>query len=278
MNYRAIAPAREAVRLDKPGHHRLESGRMSGWIALELTAVDAVHVGAGAPVLYEELARATVVTFDEDGGVAPVIPGASLKGAVRNLAELVLGGGSPDDRDVASTAVGSLFGYVAGNDTFLGRIGFDDALPLAEEPAMGLTKLPHPYQPRKAGGRRLYGPPVGALAKEVPYEVTAPKERFGTRLHLVNVAMGELGAVLTCLGMDGTFLLRVGGGKFAGLGRVRVEAVGGSIRRGYERPRPERLDAEAARKLVAEALAKRTLAKDAEQPLRLIRQALGGAR
>lgn len=280
VNYVAVPPARDLVPASgENGHHRLHAGRYSGWIGLELIVLaPGLHVGAGAPVLYDQLARSTVVTITEDGGFAPVIPGASLKGAVRNLAELLLGGGAPDDSNVARTAVGSLFGYIQGNETFAARIGFDDALPRAEEPALGLALLPHPYQPRKSGGRRIYGPPKGALAKEVPYEVIGPGERFATRLHLVNVEIEELGAVLTCLGLDGTFHLRVGGGKFAGLGRVRIEPTGASLRRGYEGPHAQRLDAEATKKLVAEAIAKRRLAKDADAPLQAIRRELGGPR
>lgn len=280
MSYRGLAPASEQVApLGERRHDRLFPGRLSGWIGLELTAIDFVHVGTGAPVLYEEVARSTVVTVDVDGRYAPVIPGASLKGAVRNLAELLLGGGSPDDANVARTAVGGLFGYIQGRDTFHARIGFDDAHPLADEPALGVAKLPHPYQPRKRAGRRIYAPPTGSLPREVPYEVIAKGERFDTRLHLVNVAIEELGAVLTCLGMDGTFHLRVGGGKFAGLGRIRVTATGASLRRGYETPKPERLGAEAARELVREAIAERRLARDAEQGvLPSIRQVLGGPR
>ncbi|MBX3249958.1 MAG: hypothetical protein KF901_22460 [Myxococcales bacterium] len=242
--------------------------------------IDAVHVGSGAPVLYEEIVRGTTVSISNDGDFVPVIPGASLKGAVRNVAELLLGGGAPDDRDVASTAVGDLFGYAddRAKSALAARVGFDDALPVAGEPALGIARLPHPFQPRKAAGRRIYGPPAGVLRTDVPYEVIPSGERFRTRLHLVNVSDAELGAVLTCLGLDGTFNLRVGGGKFAGLGRVRCEAVEAWVRRGYESPRAERLDRTKTRELVRVAIEKRTLANGHERPLEVLRQALGGGR
>lgn len=277
VNYRMVPAARQSAVPRKITHERLHADRLTGWLGLELTTLDPVHVGAGAPIFDgREIARAMVVTLDEDGA-APVIPGASLKGAVRNLAELLLGGGAPDDPDVADTAVGGLFGYISRSGEFAGRVGFDDAHALADEPAFGVAKLPHPYQPRKQGARRLYGPPAGPRRGEVPYEVIPRGERFRTRLHLVNVTPGELGAILTCLGLDGTFFLRVGGGKFAGLGRVRAEVTGAALRSGYEQPGVQRLDAASARALAEMAIEQRTLAKDFEQPLEQIRRALGGA-
>lgn len=278
VNYRAVTPARARAQSHVVTHERLHPDRATGWLGLELTTLDAVHIGAGAPLFDgKELVRATVVTFDDEREAWPIIPGASLKGAVRNLAELLLGGGGPDDADVADSAIGGLFGYVSRRGGELAsRIGFDDAR--ADEPSFGTARLPHPFQPRKQGGRRIYGPPLGALRGEVPYDVIPQGERFHTRMHFVNVVLGELGAILTCLGLDGTFHLRVGGGKFAGLGRVRVAVTGGSLRNGYAQPRPERLDAEAATAFATRALEQRTFAPGFEQPLEQIRRALGGGR
>jgi len=280
-SYRAIGESKRKVPasdLDQRSHERLVPGTLSGWLALEMTLIDHLHVGSGATVLYEELVRATVVQIVDDGGFAPIVPGSSIKGAVRSVAEVLLGGGGPDDRDVSETAVGGLFGYVKGRDTFASRIPFDDARPVEAEPHMGVAKLPRAFPPRKAAGRRFYQQPRGGLRSDVPYEIVPRGEVFRSRLHLTNVTEPELGVVLLSLGVDRTFALRLGGGKFAGLGRVAVRVHGGTIRRGYDDPVPIRLDEAGAQALVESCLASPLGAEGYGVALETVRQTLGARR
>ncbi len=282
-NYRAIAPSRKLVPAaseDRRRHDRLAPSTVSGWLELEFELVDHLHVGAGAPALYDQLVKASVVHFSgDDEDMVPIVPGASIKGAARNLAELLLGGGAPDDRDIAETAVGGLFGYIAGRQTFASRIGIDDAYPVSDEPALGVAKLPRAFQPRKAAGRRLYGRPRGTIRREIPHEVVPKGERFRTRLHFVNVTNAELGVVLICLGMDRKFHLRIGGGKFAGFGRVSFTAQGGMVRRGYDQPRPDTLDLGRAGEFVGDCLeaANEWLPTESNVPRKEVQRILGSA-
>lgn len=226
-----------------------------------------------------QIVRGSVLVWNEDGDLVPVIPGSGLKGVVRSLAEALLGGGSPfDDAEVATSAVGCLFGYVD-RDAYAGRVAFEDALP--DEGAadrVGITRLPVAFPPRVSRGRRIYGPPRQLGPATVPYEVTAAGVRFRTQLHFVNLTEPELGLVLLCLGIDGTFEIRVGGGKFAGLGRVRVEVGGARKRQSYREPRAERLDASQAGTWATALLSTPLLSPSATEQLAIIRRTLGRER
>lgn len=281
-SYEILPQARQPVPADslaKRSHDLVRADRYTGHLALQLLTLDPLHVGAGAPVLLnDQIARATLYVADAAGdAIMPIIPGSSIKGAVRNIAESLLGGGAPSDADVGSSAAGTLFGYAGDRaEAFASRIGFDDAHPStgADTPA-GLFRLPMAFRPRKSAGRRIYGPPKHLGQAQVPYEVVDRGTRFDTRLHLVNVSLAEMGLVLLCLGVDGSFELRIGGGKFAGLGRVRATVTGAKLRRDYRKADPEVLDAEATRELVEKALEKPLLSKEAEAPLVILRRTLG---
>lgn len=230
--------------LDSVSHDRLHAGRRSGWIDLELVTIDPVHVGAGSSSPHEgDLARDMVVTR-RGSEELPVVPGASIKGAIRNLAE-ALGGGCDQDQKHCEPPCPtcSLFGHLMKVGGFLGRVGFGDALPT--KPEFGIAKLPIPFQPRKAEGRRIYTVPNPQRSGPVPYWVIPRNAKLRCRMTVTNVSTEELGLVMLAAGVDGTFRLRLGGGKFAGLGRVAVTPTAASFRGDYSGP-PERWDAERA--------------------------------
>lgn len=266
-------------------HDRLHAGRWTGVFALRWTTVDALHIGSGAPTLRElrdgvEVARAMVLMQVGEDRV-PVIPGSSLKGSTRSLAEALLGGCKLEGQCQPLCATCSLFGYAYRREHFASRVSFADALPQAEV-AEGLVRLPQAYAPRKAGGRKVYAPPRAQLPGRVPYEVIAKDQSFLGELQVQNLSDQELGLVLVCLGLgqkeDRRFSLRVGGGKFAGLGRLRCAVTRLILRSGYRAPRGERLEGAAAAQR-AQALADGYLpSQEAARVLSTIVDALGGAR
>jgi CRISPR/Cas system CSM-associated protein Csm3 (group 7 of RAMP superfamily) len=272
--------------LEERAHDWIDPQRISGSIDLSLTTIDPLHMGSGASNFWrfsdrdERLAREIVVQWI-DGVEVPVIPGASLKGAIRSIAE-ALGGGCDmsEPRCDPACAVCAIFGHLLRDGGYLGRAGFDDAHPVDPKAAVDRTGAvlgPIPFQPRVAKGRRIYGANPRPLDAPVPYVVVDRGVSFVTRLHLTNVASAELGLVLLAAGADGSFRLRIGGGKFANMGRVRTEIVGATLRRGYARPAPERLDAAGAGKIAEEALAKAAgkLSAKANEVLRTLRATLG---
>lgn len=242
--------------LEERGHERLREDRLSGALELELTAVDDLHVGSGSSEIYDDrngpvLVRSTMVNLHGGTVLVPVVPGSSLKGVVRTLTEAVAGG-CGDIRGCGRCVSCGLFGH-AGRETFAGRVGFEDAAPRGE-PQMALRRLPMPRKPIKANGRRLYSQPEVIAPGEVPYEAIAKGSVLHGRMNLINLREEELGLVLRALGVDGSFPIRVGGGKFGGLGRCAVRVVGARLRRGYRKPLPEVLDAAGSAALVQRAL------------------------
>jgi len=280
-----------AGRADGPplgarAHDRLDPKKLSGALDLSFTTIDPLHMGSGVSNFWsfserdERLARDIVVQW-LDGVEAPVIPGASLKGAVRSIAE-ALGGGCDlsEPRCDPGCAVCAIFGHLLRDGGYLGRAGFDDAHPANPRQAaerIGAMLGPMPFQPRVSKGRRIYGVAPRPLDTPVPYVVVDRDVAFHARLHLTNVAEEELGLVLLASGADGSFRLRIGGGKFANMGRVRTEIRGALLRRSYRQPLPEALDAAAAGTLAADAMdaVKAKLGPRAQAVLDTLRATLG---
>ena len=253
----------EGPPISERGHDRLDDQRISGSIELSLTTIDPLHMGSGVSNFWSmserdiRLSRDIVVQWLGDVE-APVIPGASLKGAIRSIAE-ALGGGCDltEPRCDPACAVCAIFGHLLRDGGYLGRAGFDDAHPVDPQRAadrIGVVPGPMPFQPRVSKGRRIYGVAPRPLDAPVPYVVVDRNVVFRARLHLTNMRPEELGLVLLASGADGSFRLRIGGGKFANMGRVRTEVTGATLRRSYLRPSPEVLDAGAASALAGEAM------------------------
>ena len=249
--------------LEARTHDRLDTNKLSGSVDLSFTTLDPLHMGSGVSNFWYfsdrdvRLARDIVVQWVGDVE-APVIPGASLKGAVRSIAE-ALGGGCDltDPRCDPACVVCAIFGHLLRDGGYLGRAGFDDAHPADPKQAANRVVAllgPMPFQPRMSKGRRIYGVAPRPLDAPVPYVVVDRDVLFATRLFLTNVTREELGLVLLSCGADGSFRLRIGGGKFANMGRVRTEVRGATLRRSYARPAPETLDAAAAGALAEEAM------------------------
>jgi hypothetical protein len=165
----------------------------------------------------------------------PVLPGSSLKGAVRQVYELLtpscrLARGAAcrvktKDSEPRVCPACSLFGAAG----LGGRLAFGEA-----EPAPGagprLVKTPVAWQPRRweEGTVRVYDrqKAVGedrAPAREVEptWAVSGP---FRSRLRLVNASAEELGLLFASLGLGApTPSIRLGGKKYHGLGAVDVQ-------------------------------------------------------
>lgn len=287
---KTYTPLPAAGRVEGPplaarGHERLDPQKLSGWLLLRISTLDRLHVGSGVsnPWYINDrdvrLARDIAMQWVGDRE-APVIPGASLKGAIRSVAEAIGGGCDLDEKNPPHVcAVCALFGHLLERGGYLGRVGFDDALPVDPKDAFErvvMIQAPMPFQPRVRKGRRIYARAPRGIDPQVPYVVVDSGVAFETRLHLTNVSAAELGIVLLASGVDGTFRLRIGGGKFTNLGRIGIEVKGGLLRRGYRTPAPCSLDAKAASALADEALGKVKLAPRGEETLRVLRATLGG--
>lgn len=255
-NYAVLPPVgrQEGPGLLAVSHDRLRPSRHSGALDLELEAVDRWRVGSGTviPVARpqggqrrEELAEDLMLWQ----GRVPLLPGSSIKGALRTLVEALTGGDwRSEDPERRLSPAASLFGAVGqGRTSFRGRVGFDDALPApGSRPAITAEDLPSPYAPQEhlRTGPRIYGNATGRPG-EIPYLVVERGSRYRTRCAFQNLDASELGLLARVMGLDGRLCPRLGGGKFAGLGRTRFSLIGARLRKGAGPLRP--LDAEGAR-------------------------------
>lgn len=224
--------------------------RLWGSVELRLTVDPAsgLHVGSGAPrAVGGALAAAQAgVPRIRDRGLSevPVVPGSSLKGAVRAVVEALTLSCDPLGPDHCGRGRTSgpewvcpaclLFGCAGRR----GLVGFADATPIGDEPvALQLEEIPqrysHQHAPRR--GRRLYRP-----------EPESPEPRYTERLERLELLPGGTvlaarllldgapdwgaGVIAIALGVgnDGLPHLRLGAGKNRGLGIVRCSVTGGS--------------------------------------------------
>lgn len=240
--------------LRQQGHDRLAPGLLTGQLEGRLVALTPIHVDAGGIERTAHVVPALAETVPllrpclRLQGV-PVVPGSTLKGAVRSVAEAIapacLGvrarataglhvpalppalqaldtcrrrAGRPADLCIACR----LFGAVG----YQGRVRFTDAqLQEGGTTVMGAPAAPAPRAPRGALGRQVYrhGHPA---AGPVPLEVCPVGSTFNLVIHFVNLQPAELGLLLTALGVGlRPFALKLGGYKPACFGSVQVEVI-----------------------------------------------------
>lgn len=160
-------------------HNRIDRRRLTGQLALELEVITPLHIGSGSyRLINKQLVRAFLRR-----GETPVIPGSSLKGVVRSLAEAAsrsclaqppgkscprLGNAFPEGSrtpcsEKAACIACRLFGFVQGKKGYRGRVVFGEFTP-CDRVELSVKKLPALEQPfkdyprgnRGCGNERLY--------------------------------------------------------------------------------------------------------------------------
>ena len=222
------------------GHHRYHADSLTGSLRATIIARSPVHVASGLLEQMRDRDYPLVKAHFRTGGT-PAIPGTSLKGCIRSIAEAISGSAvqvtrarelsrdyqpsrSPDQLDVAQRIFGTL-GYQ-------GMLRFGDALQVAG----GVITVPTPqlFRPRPEStatyfdGRRPWGRKFymhGKLATgNLPLEACAEGSRFALQMEFENLSRGELGLILIALGLGEPQLWpKLGGGKPACLGTIEVE-------------------------------------------------------
>ncbi len=222
--YFSIAtPKRVAREHAYVSHACLDSGRWTGVITLTARVLSPVHVGTG---LFEPVGRRLVrVPVLRDG--QPVVPGSSIKGACRQVYELLTDSDAPSDRPGPQpSAAAALFGALGHQ----GRASFDDA---TADVGTCLTevRISTPYPPCAAQGRRFYAvrPVPVSSDHAVPALAVPVGARLTCDLRVRNVTEAELGGILRALGVDG-FVMRLGAGKYDGYGCVRIDVAAHRLR------------------------------------------------
>jgi hypothetical protein len=249
-------PKRRPNREKGAGRDKLNPCLLSGTLELTLHTLTPVHVGSG----YSDFIKAGNQEYlaalqaskpiREDGTTRRryLIPGSSIKGAVRSIVEAITRsciritqgrhrpyipqgyGGCMSVNDLCIAC--RLFGA----QDYQGHVSFEDAVapkgslvllgtPLLWTPARGGRGLPPRYLERdRAKGRKFYrhaSPPSGVD----PRACIKSGAELPLRIHFLNLSEAELGVLLTALGQhpDHRFPIKLGGGKPVGLGSVQVK-------------------------------------------------------
>ncbi|HLH25042.1 MAG TPA: RAMP superfamily CRISPR-associated protein [Chloroflexota bacterium] len=217
------------------GHDRQVPGALSGHLAGRLVALTPLHVGASTVErtarILPTLAAETPLLFPlARAGETPVLPGTTLKGALRSIVEAItascltvrgpatrllpppLHALRPCTRRDALCPACRLFG----GQGYLGRLRVADAS-LAEG-STSIARVPERHPPRAGRGapppgRRFYGhgrPASGPL----PVEVFPEGSALAWRIDCANLQPAELGLLLLALGQgEPPLRLKLGGYK-----------------------------------------------------------------
>jgi len=238
------------------GQDKLNPCLLSGTLELTLRTLTPVHVGSGYSDFIKAGDREYLAALQASKPVREadavrrryLIPGSSIKGAVRSLVEAITRsciritqsrhrpyipqgyGGCMSVNDLCIAC--RLFGA----QDYQGHVSFEDAVapkgslvllgtPLLWTPARGGHGLPPRYLERdRAKGRKFYRharPPSGVD----PRACIKSGAELPLRIHFLNLSETELGVLLTALGQhpDHPFPIKLGGGKPVGLGSVQVK-------------------------------------------------------
>lgn len=238
-----IAPLSPEDRQHPNGHERYHSDTVSGRLEATLIVATPLHVSSGQmrmrkgqdPPLVKELTRVNG---------RPCIPASTLKGVVRSVAEAIthscvrIGKARPHQLPEGAAACQDksnlclacrMFGALG----FEGHVRFGDAVLREGSGSIGITRMPALYAPRKrtrayyvgseVKGRKFYkhGRPV--TQANSPVEVLTPESQLGLTIRFENLTPGEVGVLLTALGVgEQQLVLKFGGGKPACYGSVLV--------------------------------------------------------
>jgi hypothetical protein len=170
----------------------------------------------------------------------PVIPGSSLKGAVRQVYELLtpscawwVGAGCkarPRDQRPPLCPACSLFGAPG----FGGRASFGEAEPATSEWAdrIAVRRVPAAWEPRQGeeGTVRVYDLQRARTRDGRPApdaeSTWAVWGEFDSKLRLVNASLDELGLLFASLGLSGPSpMVRLSGKKYDGFGAADVDLL-----------------------------------------------------
>ena len=227
----------EARRSEPPDR---ESG-LWGDLQVEVECVTEIHVGGTAPDLVDLDHGPALIqgmtSLPRPGGPVSVVPGSSVKGAVRAIVEAItpscerVGGKGCRGAELCPACT------VLGAPGWRATVSFSDLSPSAPVELTGLRiaqRYSHAHAPRR--GRRLYGviPEHPLPSEEEAIACLPPGTVLRGTVRLEGVREEGAGLVALALGLPphGLPLLRLGAGKNRGLAQSRVTLVKGRAAHG----------------------------------------------
>lgn len=229
-----IEPLSPNYRQSPKGHEQYHADTVSGRLEATLIVATPLHVSSGRfkmrrgkePPLVKELTRVNG---------KPCIPASTLKGVVRSVVEAItrscvritrarpnqLPRGTAACRDKDNLCLACrMFGAMG----FEGHVRFGDAVLHEGKESLSIARMPALYAPRgrtrayfaghEVKGRKFYQHGQTVTQANTPVEVLVPESQLTFTVRFENLMPGELGVLLTSLGMGETELvLKLGGGK-----------------------------------------------------------------
>jgi len=242
-----IAPLGRDDRERPAGHDRYLDGHLSGVIEATLIVATPVHVGSGGLRMTENPHIPLVRSMTRMRG-RPAVPASTLKGMVRSTVETIsrscvrvtrarpdqLPKGTAPCQDPENLCVACrMFGSLG----YQGLVCFSDAV-LGEGQKLAIVRMPSLYAPRSRTGV-YYGPDDQVKGRKVyrhgrtvtdantPVEVLRPESALTLQVRFDNLTKGEVGLLLTGMGLgEPALILKVGGGKPACYGSVMARLDG----------------------------------------------------
>jgi CRISPR-associated protein Csm3 len=227
--------------------HDRFSNEYTGDLRCTLVATTPIHIGSG---IYDLDGENVVRGLMTHGG-NPIIPGTSLKGAIRSIAEAISDSCiRVTRRDIANNlevkdarpcddlkageskaklcVCCSIFGALG----YQGRVSFDDARLVRGGVAVHTIQSPYPPREsarsyknayRQFNGRKFYyhGEPVPSQKGE-PYHVVDKNSELEFSMRFESLTAEELCLVMVAMGIPDDIVIKVGGGKQAMLGSVEL--------------------------------------------------------
>ncbi|MDQ3012021.1 MAG: RAMP superfamily CRISPR-associated protein [Acidobacteriota bacterium] len=228
----------------------------TGKLDCYLRALTPIHVGSGIYELVKDDPVRGLITAD--GKV--IVPGTSLKGAVRSIAEAISDSclriardeikrnlsndvrpcdevksshrqsGQEKNRDPKLCPCCSIFGALG----YQGRVSFTDARLIDGKGSTAIHHIQSPYPPRESArfykdfqrrfnGRKFYfhGEPVAAQRGE-PYQVITEDSELAFTLQFESLTAKEFCLLLVAMGVLDDVVIKIGGGKQAMLGSTEI--------------------------------------------------------
>ncbi len=238
-----IEPLKRKDRQHPAGHERYQPDTVSGRLEATLLVATPLHISSGRmrmrrgkqPPLVKELTRVND---------RPCVPASTLKGLVRSVVEAItrscvritrarnnqLPQGTAPCRDKENLCLACcMFGAMG----FEGHVRLGDAVLGDGNGKLGIARMPALYAPRGrtqayfAGndvkGRKFYKHGKTITQANTPVEVLLPESRLTFTIRFENLLPGELGVLLTAMGLGETeLILKLGGGKPACYGSALI--------------------------------------------------------
>ena len=253
----AFVPLPRRVNRRKPiGHDQYREGHISGQIHGTIEALSPIHIGSGIIDIGQDVEL--IKTAVRTGGNI-VIPGSSLKGAIRSIAEAIsescVSKVSSRVRRAAPREFREFFECRQKNRLcvacrMFGAMGFQGNIAIQDAPhidgQIGTEYVPELFSPgyqrrmQNIPGRKFYR--HGEVATgETPVEACKKESKFRFVIQVDNLKQSEWGLLFTALGHhhEHPFKLKIGGAKPVCFGSIDIQLEKIQVE---EQPRDRYLD------------------------------------